>query len=235
MTLKQKMKTCSFWISLVAALLIVLRLVFDKLNLNLDEALVKDITTGICGVLVILGILTPSNSKNAENEEDLQPSTDKTANKTANINKQSVDIEPEVEQVPVTSAQIAQEQAPAVTAKQEPTIVVEQAQEPVMQQQVANLQVEQTPVVALEQVNQPQAEEPSMAVVQEQVANMQEPQEQAPIIPVDQVAEPSAALQQPELPAEEIINRPLTYTQLIEQSQAVQKTDTLGHAETDTI
>lgn len=83
MTLKQKMKTCSFWISLVAALLIVARLVFDKLNLNLDEALVKDLTTGVCGVLVILGILTPSSNKNAEKEDDLQSQSTENAQKIA--------------------------------------------------------------------------------------------------------------------------------------------------------
>lgn len=56
--LKDKMKTYNFWISLVSAVLLVARLIASKFNIEIDSSLVMDITTGLCGIFVVLGIIS---------------------------------------------------------------------------------------------------------------------------------------------------------------------------------
>ena len=58
MTLKDKMKTYNFWISLVSAILLLVRVIGDKYGFSVDAGLVMDITTGLCGIFVILGIIS---------------------------------------------------------------------------------------------------------------------------------------------------------------------------------
>lgn len=56
--LKDKMKTYNFWISLVSAVLLVARLIAGKFNIEIDSSLVMDVTTGLCGIFVVLGIIS---------------------------------------------------------------------------------------------------------------------------------------------------------------------------------
>ena len=56
--LKDKMKTYNFWISLVSAVLLVARLIASKFNIEIDSSLVMDVTTGLCGIFVVLGIIS---------------------------------------------------------------------------------------------------------------------------------------------------------------------------------
>ncbi len=56
--LKDKMKTYNFWISLVSAVLLVARLIAGKFNVEIDSSLVMDVTTGLCGIFVVLGIIS---------------------------------------------------------------------------------------------------------------------------------------------------------------------------------
>ena len=58
MSIKDKMKQYNFWISLVSACLLVARLVASKFNYEIDSSLVMDITTGLCGIFVIMGIIS---------------------------------------------------------------------------------------------------------------------------------------------------------------------------------
>ena len=67
--LKSKMKTYSFWISLVSAVLIIVRILGEYFGWFINEKLVMDIVTGICGVLVLLGILS-SPTKGEETVEN---------------------------------------------------------------------------------------------------------------------------------------------------------------------
>ena len=65
MTLRDKMKTYNFWISLVSAVLLIIRIIGDKYGFSVDSGLVMDITTGICGIFVILGIISvPQKNQN---------------------------------------------------------------------------------------------------------------------------------------------------------------------------
>ena len=58
MGIKDKMKTYNFWISLVSALLLVARILGTKYGFTIDSGLVMDVTTAMCSVFVILGIIS---------------------------------------------------------------------------------------------------------------------------------------------------------------------------------
>ncbi|MCR5553460.1 MAG: hypothetical protein K6F08_01820 [bacterium] len=58
MTLKERMKQYNFWISLVSAVLLVARILGTKFGFEIDSSLVMDVTTGLCGVFVVLGIIS---------------------------------------------------------------------------------------------------------------------------------------------------------------------------------
>ena len=70
MTLKDKMKTYNFWLSLVSACLLIARIIGDKFGFSIDSVLVMDITTGVCGIFVILGIIS-APQKNASTKGDI--------------------------------------------------------------------------------------------------------------------------------------------------------------------
>lgn len=67
MSLKDKAKTYNFWISLVSAIVLIVRIVGDKFNFIVDTSLIMDVTTGLCSIFVILGILSAPKTKEAIN------------------------------------------------------------------------------------------------------------------------------------------------------------------------
>ncbi|MBR2909748.1 MAG: hypothetical protein IKC11_05345 [Clostridia bacterium] len=69
MSLKDKVKTYNFWISLVSAVVLIVRIIGDKFNFIVDTSLIMDITTGLCSIFVILGILSVPKSKQTTNNE----------------------------------------------------------------------------------------------------------------------------------------------------------------------
>ena len=73
MSLKDKMKTYNFWISLVSAVVLIVRIIGDKFNFIVDTSLIMDITTGLCSIFVILGILSVPKSK--QNTTETQQDT----------------------------------------------------------------------------------------------------------------------------------------------------------------
>lgn len=76
MSLKDKMKTYNFWISLVSAVVLILRIIGDKFNFFVDTSLIMDITTGLCSIFVILGILSvPKSSKTSTDNTTEEEST----------------------------------------------------------------------------------------------------------------------------------------------------------------
>mgnify|MGYP003571272703 CR=1 FL=1 len=109
MTLKDKMKQYNFWISLVSACLLVARIIAHKFNYEIDSSLVMDVTTGLCGIFVILGIISApqkvitkiidSTTSNVEAKHDLatmlgvsMPADEKVDNSQA-ANVQTVDMQ----------------------------------------------------------------------------------------------------------------------------------------------
>ena len=64
--LLERMKTYNFWISLVSAVILVLRIIGDKFHFFVDATLIMDITTGLCGIFVVLGIISAPSGKKEE-------------------------------------------------------------------------------------------------------------------------------------------------------------------------
>jgi len=58
MTLKDKMRTYNFWISLVSAIVLLMRVIGNTYGFSVDSGLIMDLTTGVCGIFVILGIIS---------------------------------------------------------------------------------------------------------------------------------------------------------------------------------
>lgn len=70
-----RMKTYNFWISLVSAVILVLRIIGDKFNFFVDATLIMDITTGLCGIFVVLGIISAPSGKKEEKMEQVENAT----------------------------------------------------------------------------------------------------------------------------------------------------------------
>ncbi|MGD9901009.1 MAG: phage holin [Spirochaetales bacterium] len=62
MNLKQKVKNYGFWISLAAALILVLQTIGEALGFKIDNELIMGIVTSVCGVFVVLGIISDPTS-----------------------------------------------------------------------------------------------------------------------------------------------------------------------------
>ena len=69
MTLKEKIKSYSFWVSLASAIVLILKVIGTKFGFTIDASLASDLITSICSVLVITGIIvTPTSKANADLE-----------------------------------------------------------------------------------------------------------------------------------------------------------------------
>ena len=83
MNLKAKLKSYNFWVSLGSAVFLLISLIGKQIGFTIDESAFYDIFTSICGILVILGIITiPAGSTRPENptvqfqaKEDKEPDT----------------------------------------------------------------------------------------------------------------------------------------------------------------
>ena len=61
MSIKEKVKSYSFWVSLASALVLILQVIGSKLGFYVDARLASDIITSVCSILVITGIIvTPT-------------------------------------------------------------------------------------------------------------------------------------------------------------------------------
>lgn len=109
MDLKYKVRTYNFWISLAAAILIVLRLLGQYFGFVVDSNLFMDIATAVCGVLVILGIIImPASAQNTTKTDKSKQKTVKTDGKTDKIAEETSTedkTETETEKVGETSAE----------------------------------------------------------------------------------------------------------------------------------
>lgn len=65
MTLKLRLKSYSFWVSLASAIFLLLKVLGQRLGFSVDEGLYNDIFTALCGILVICGIIAPPKGNEA--------------------------------------------------------------------------------------------------------------------------------------------------------------------------
>ncbi|MGN1213213.1 MAG: hypothetical protein ACI4TZ_04140 [Christensenellales bacterium] len=71
--MKDNFKNYSFWISVTGAVLLLLNNLGKVFGFSVNNEAVYSIVDGVCGVLVVFGILTMNKSKNSANlgDEDL--------------------------------------------------------------------------------------------------------------------------------------------------------------------
>lgn len=71
MNLKYKVRTYNFWISLASAVLLFVRLIGQRFGFEIDGNAFMDIVTALCGILVVLGIITmPVSSTSTTKQKD---------------------------------------------------------------------------------------------------------------------------------------------------------------------
>lgn len=74
--LKAKIKSYKFWVSLSAAIVLLVEAIGKAVGFLADSSVVNDIVMGLCGVLIVLGIVTDDvpkkkeETKEEENKED---------------------------------------------------------------------------------------------------------------------------------------------------------------------
>ena len=88
------MKTYSFWISLVSAVLIIIRILGEYFGWFINEKLVMDIVTGICGVLVLLGIL----SSPTKGEKTVENTIDQITQEVENSSQEQKELQSQIKE-----------------------------------------------------------------------------------------------------------------------------------------
>ncbi|MBQ7453290.1 MAG: hypothetical protein IJS68_03385 [Clostridia bacterium] len=134
-----KMKTYNFWISLVSAILLVARILGDKFGFEIDSSLVMDVTTAMCGVFVVLGIISAPQkvvTKYIENNKTTQQFAEPVAQITPSIeaveeNKEESNQEPQPEVVAVSEKEVATAIEAEIKEEQETQEAVQEPSESV--------------------------------------------------------------------------------------------------------
>ncbi len=68
MTIKDKLKSYNFWITLVSAIILFLQVFGEKFNFKIDSNFIIDVTTALCSVFVVLGIISVPKSKTTKTD-----------------------------------------------------------------------------------------------------------------------------------------------------------------------
>ena len=68
MTSKDKLKSYNFWITLVSAIILLLQVFGEKFNFKIDSNFIIDVTTALCSIFVVLGIISVPKSKTTKTD-----------------------------------------------------------------------------------------------------------------------------------------------------------------------
>lgn len=75
--MKEKLKTYSFWVGLVASVMLVVKFVAENFGFKIDEDLVNNVVNSILGILTIFGVINaPSSSTNNTKQDNLNMESD---------------------------------------------------------------------------------------------------------------------------------------------------------------
>ena len=100
MTLKEKTKTCSFWISLVSCLMIIIKTVVEQFDINISQNIYNGVITAICALLVLFGIFcSPNKSKEQTLAELQEQSQELIQEQQNNINSIKEEIDSNMEEL----------------------------------------------------------------------------------------------------------------------------------------
>lgn len=72
--MKEKFKSYSFWMSVTAAVILVINNIGKVLGFEVDGKVVTQIVDSICGVLILFGVITMAKTK--KTDEDVESNTD---------------------------------------------------------------------------------------------------------------------------------------------------------------
>ena len=87
MKLKNKIKSYAFWVALSSAVVILVQSIGKLFGLNVEGGIIENVIMSICGVLVVLGIVTKS-----DNAEDNKSVVEETSNASDNKQETSQDV-----------------------------------------------------------------------------------------------------------------------------------------------
>lgn len=79
--MKEKFKSYSFWMSVTAAIILVINNIGKVFGFTVDNSAITNIIDSVCGVLVVFGILTMPNKKEdipLSTQENIKTEQDKT-------------------------------------------------------------------------------------------------------------------------------------------------------------
>ena len=86
-----KRKTTGFWISLSGAVALVVKIILESFGITFDVDSVNQIVTSICGILVVVGVLIPSDQYKIKLPSDTQLDKDDKLEDNNTINADCVD------------------------------------------------------------------------------------------------------------------------------------------------
>lgn len=78
----KKFKTYAFWVALSGAIVILIQSLGKLFGFEIESSTVENVIMSICGVLVVLGIVTKTNDANAKDNYSDSLSTKDEAEKT---------------------------------------------------------------------------------------------------------------------------------------------------------
>ncbi len=85
MTIKDKLKSYNFWITLVSAIILLLQVFGEKFNFKIDSTFIIDVTTALCSIFVVLGIISVPKAKTTKTDiRIVEPNYDELCLKISN-------------------------------------------------------------------------------------------------------------------------------------------------------
>lgn len=86
MTIKDKLKSYNFWITLVSAIILLLQVFGEKFNFKVDSTFIIDVTTALCSIFVVLGIISVPKQKTTKTDiRIVEPNYDEMSNQISTL------------------------------------------------------------------------------------------------------------------------------------------------------
>lgn len=93
MTIKDKLKSYNFWITLVSAIILLLQVFGEKFNFKIDSNFIIDVTTALCSIFVVLGIISVPKSKTTKTDiRFVEPNYQKLSEQISKELSQRIDL-----------------------------------------------------------------------------------------------------------------------------------------------
>lgn len=67
--MKQKLKSYSFWVGLVASIMLVVKFIAESFGFKINEEAINSVVNSILGVLTVFGVINKPTTKEINNTE----------------------------------------------------------------------------------------------------------------------------------------------------------------------